>query len=82
MLLEAGAVVAVGGVLTYGTIKVMDWVVDEVLQFVPVIGQIASGAISGAMSGTLGVLWWWACDSAYRRGISVPSALREATQLT
>jgi hypothetical protein len=76
MLVKANALVVVGGVLTYGTIKIMDWAVDELLQFVPIVGQVASGVISGSVSATLGAFWWWGCDYAYRNGVTVPEALR------
>ncbi len=72
MFAEAGAVVAAGVVTTY--------VATKALEFVPVLGQLASGVISGSVSAVLGLLWWWACDSAYRRGMSVATVLREATQ--
>jgi hypothetical protein len=78
MLAEAGLVAAVGGGLTYGAIKVGEAVISEVLNWVPVIGWVASGAITGSVTLTVGCIWLWACDAAYRQGTSPVAAMKQA----
>lgn len=78
MLLEAGLVTAVGGGLAYGGVKVTEAILSEVLNWVPVIGWVTSGAITASVTLTVGAIWLWACDTALRRGKSPVTVIKQA----
>jgi hypothetical protein len=78
MLIEAGLIVSSGGGMAYGSIKATEAVMAEVLNWVPVVGWAISGAITASVTLTAGTLWWWACDTAYRKGKSPATVLKGA----
>jgi hypothetical protein len=78
MLSDAGVVVSVTGGVVYAGIKTMDWLANEFLQVVPVLGQGLAAAITGTVTGAFGALWWLACDEAYKRETTPAVVLREA----
>ena len=80
MLKEAGVVLAVGGGFAYGSVKLTEAVLAEVLNFVPVVGWLVSGAITASVTATVGALWWWACDQALRRGTNPVAEIRRFGQ--
>jgi hypothetical protein len=63
----------------YGGVKLTEGLLAEVLNFVPVIGWLASGLITASVTATVGVLWCWACDSALRRGTTPVMTIRTVT---
>lgn len=78
MLLEMGLVGASGGVLAYTSVKVTEGIIHEVLNWIPVIGWVAKGVITGSVTLTVASLWLWACDVALRKGISPVNAFQQA----
>ena len=76
MLKEAGVVLAVGGGFAYGTVKLTEAVLGEVLNFVPVVGWLVSGTITASVTATVGLLFAWACEAALRRGTSPAAEIR------
>jgi uncharacterized protein (DUF697 family) len=79
MLTELGFVTAVSGGLAYGGIKATEAILSEVLNWVPVIGWVASGVITASVTLTVGVLWLWACDTALRQGLSPVRVIKAST---
>jgi hypothetical protein len=78
MLVEAGLVAAVGGGLAYGGVKVTEAILAEILNWVPVVGWVTSGAITASVTLTVGALWWWRCDNALRRGTTPVNVIKQA----
>jgi hypothetical protein len=78
MLIEAGLVTAIGGGLAYGGVKATEAILAEMLNWVPVIGWITSGAITASVTLTVGALWWWGCDTALRGGTSPVNVIKQA----
>lgn len=78
MLTEAGVVLAAAGGLAYTSVKFTEATLAEILNFVPLVGWLASGAITASVTTTVGLLWLWGCDSAYRRGTSPMWEVRTA----
>jgi hypothetical protein len=70
MLLEIGLVGTAGVAVAYGSVKATEGIIHEVLNWIPVIGWIAKGVITGSVTLTVGVLWLWACDAGFRQGES------------
>ena len=65
------------GAAAYGGIKLSEGIFAEVMNFLPIIGWGLSAMITGSVTGTLGGLWWWACDKA-RREETTPVAQLKA----
>jgi hypothetical protein len=78
MLIEMSLVATAGGVAVYAGIKVTEGVIHEVLNWVPVVGWVAKGVITGSVTLTVGALWAWACDAALRQGVSPVTAFQQA----
>ncbi|HYH88646.1 MAG TPA: hypothetical protein VEX67_05405 [Solirubrobacteraceae bacterium] len=78
MLRDAGVVLSLAGGVTYAGIKTMDWIANEFLQVVPVLGQGLAAAITGTVTGALGAAWWLSCDAAYKQETSPALVLRAA----
>lgn len=78
MLLEMGLVGASGGTIAYTSVKITEGIIHEVLNWVPVIGWIAKGVITGSVTLTVAALWLWACDAALRKGISPVDSFKAA----
>jgi hypothetical protein len=78
MLMEMGLVITVGGGLAYGGVKATEALLSEVLNWVPVIGWVTSGVITASVTLTVGCLWLWACDTAFRRGRSPVAVMKQA----
>jgi hypothetical protein len=55
----------------------MDWITNELLQFIPVVGQAIAGLISASVSGAVGGFWWWACEKAYKEQKTPALVIRE-----
>ena len=79
VLKEAGVLVAVGGTLVYGSIKLTEAGLAEVLNFVPGLGWLLSGMITASVTAAVATLWWWYCDGYARRGATPLTAIRPAT---
>jgi len=78
MLLEMGFVFTAGGAVAYGSVKAAEGIIHEVLNWIPVIGWVAKGVITGSVTLTVGLLWLWACDAGLRRGKSPVTAFKQA----
>jgi hypothetical protein len=78
MLLEMGLVVTTGGAVAYGSIKVTEGIIHEVLNWIPVIGWVAKGVITGSVTLTVGTLWLWVCDTALRQDKSPVAVFKQA----
>ena len=78
MLSDAGVVLSVAGGVTYAGIKAMDWIANEFLQVVPVVGQGLAAAITGSVTGALGAAWWLSGDKAYKQETTPALVLRQA----
>jgi hypothetical protein len=70
-------VTAAGG---YAGLKASEAILAEVLNWVPGVGWLISGTITGTVTGGLGATWWWACDQAYRKHTSPVQQLQAAWQ--
>jgi uncharacterized protein (DUF697 family) len=82
MLKEAGVLLAVGGGFAYGSVKLTEAVLAEILNFVPVVGWLVSGAITASVTTTVGSLWCWACDQALRRGTNPVAEIQAMLSLS
>jgi hypothetical protein len=67
-----------GGVLAYGCVKVTEGIIHEVLNWIPVIGWVAKGVITGSVTLTVGILWLWAYDAALRQDKSPVAVFKQA----
>jgi uncharacterized protein (DUF697 family) len=76
LLMDTGVAVAVGGGFAYVSIKLGESVLAEILNFVPIVGWLVSGAITASMTVTFGVLWAWACERSIRNGTSPAAEMR------
>jgi len=76
MLMQTGLVITVAGGLAYGTVKVTEALSSEVLNWVPGVGWIISGTITASVTLTVGSLWLWKCDTAFRQDKS-PVAIKK-----
>jgi len=61
-----------------GGVKATEAILAEVLNWVPVIGWVTSGAITASVTLTVGALWWWGCDTALREGTSPVNVIKQA----
>jgi hypothetical protein len=68
VLKEAGILIAVGGSVVYGGVKLTEAGLAEVLNFVPGFGWLVSGMITASVTATVATLWWWYCDRHARNG--------------
>lgn len=82
LLMDTGVAMAVGGGFAYVSIKLGESVLAEVLNFVPVVGWLVSGAITASMTMTFGFLWAWACESSIRKGTSPAAEMRARVAAT
>lgn len=57
LLGKAGVIVATGGVVGYGAIRLSQGLVTEILNTVPIAGWILSGLMAGSTSFSLGMFW-------------------------
>jgi len=73
-----GLVGTAGGVLAYGSVKATEGIIHEVLNWIPVIGWVAKGVITGSVTLTAGLVWLWACDAGLRQGSSPVAAFNQA----
>jgi hypothetical protein len=69
VLKEAGLLIAVGGSIVYGGVKLTEAGLAEVLNFVPGFGWLVSGVITASVTATVATLWWWYCDQQARQGM-------------
>jgi hypothetical protein len=69
LLKDAGILIAVGGTLLYGGIKVTESGLAEVLNFVPGVGWGVSGAITATVTLLVAGLFAMYCDSQARKGV-------------
>jgi hypothetical protein len=69
LLKDAGILIAVGGTLLYGGIKVSESGLAEVLNFVPGVGWGISGLITASVTTMVGGLFAVYCDSNARKGV-------------
>jgi hypothetical protein len=76
MLMQTGLATTVAGGLAYGAVKVTEALLSEVLNRVPGLGWIISGTITASVTLTVGSLWLWMCDTAFRQGKS-PVAIKK-----
>jgi hypothetical protein len=72
MLGNAGIIIFSGGVVSYGAFRVSQSLLNEMFNALPVVGWIASGAITGASSLALGMAWLAYIEAQYR--IAYPDA--------
>jgi hypothetical protein len=68
LLKNAGMLIAVGGSLVYGGVKLTEAGTAEVLNFVPGVGWLISGLITASVTATVASLWWLYCDGHARKG--------------
>jgi hypothetical protein len=68
MLKNAGILIAVGGSVVYGGVKLTEAGIAEVLNFVPGFGWLVSGMITASVTAAVALLWWWYCDRQARDG--------------
>jgi len=66
MLGNAGIIIFSGGVVSYGAFRISQGVLNEMFNAIPVVGWLASGAITGASSLALGMVWLAYIESQYR----------------
>lgn len=66
MLGTAGIVVMTGGVVSYAALKVSQGLIGEFLNAMPIVGWIASGAMTGTSTMMLGLAWTAYIESQYR----------------
>jgi hypothetical protein len=69
MLMQEGLAITVTGGLAYGAVKVTEALLSEVLNWVPGVGWITSGTITASVTLTVGSLWLWRCDTAFRQKV-------------
>jgi hypothetical protein len=69
LLKDAGILIAVGGTLLYGGIKVSEAGLAEVLNFVPGAGWGVSGLITASVTAIVSGLFAFYCDSQAKKGI-------------
>jgi hypothetical protein len=79
MLMELGFVTAVTGGLAYGSVKITEAILSEMLNWVPMLGWVTSGAITASVTLTVGAYWTWACDNALRQGLSPMKIIQQAS---
>jgi hypothetical protein len=60
---EAGGLGALAG---YGAFKLLEALVAEATNFVPLAGWLVSGSITASVTGVIGVMFLIACDRSYR----------------
>lgn len=70
VLKETGILIAVGGSIVYGGVKLTEAGLAEVLNFVPGFGWLISGLITASVTATVATLWWWYCDRQARSGLT------------
>jgi uncharacterized membrane protein len=69
LLKDAGILIAVGGTLLYGGIKVTEAGLAEVLNFIPGIGWGVSGLITASVTALVAGLFAMYCDSQAQKGV-------------
>jgi hypothetical protein len=82
MLQQTGVAVAVGGGVAYVSIKLTEGLLAEILNFLPGVGWLISGAITASMTVIFGALWATMCDYSVRNGTSPVTELRTRVQPT
>jgi hypothetical protein len=80
MLQQTGAAVAVGGGVAYVSIKLTEGLLAEVLNFVPGLGWLISGAVTASITVCFGALWAALCDYSVRNGTSPAAEMRARMQ--
>jgi hypothetical protein len=76
MLQQTGVAVAVGGGVAYVSVKLTEGLLAEILNFVPGLGWLVSGAITASVTVTFGALWALMCDYSVRTGTSPTAEMR------
>jgi hypothetical protein len=82
MLLEMGLIGSASVVTAYGSVKAAEGAIHEVLNWVPGLGWIAKGFITGSVTLSVGTLWLLACDAGVRNGISPVEAVKRGLAFT
>lgn len=88
---ELTTTVGVGLLAGYGITKLVEAMLAEGLNFIPLAGWALSGVITGTVTGLVGLWFWVGCERAYRSGdalakelallLTVPEASPEARAL-
>lgn len=69
LLGDAGIIIMTGGIISYGALKVSQGFMSEFLNKIPVIGWLASGALTGSSSLLLGLAWMAFVEAQYRQAL-------------
>lgn len=78
LLMHSGMVIAVGGTVVYGGVKLTEVCLAEILNFVPGVGWLVSGMLTASVTATVATLWWWHCDRHARAGTIPWTGIRPA----
>jgi hypothetical protein len=66
LLLDAGMVTVVGGLVVYGGVKVTEGLLAEAMNLLGPLGWAVSGVITGTVTGMVGFTFWAWCERAPR----------------
>ena len=82
MLLELGLIGSASVVTAYGSVKAAEGAIHEVLNWVPGLGWVAKGFITGSVTLSVGTLWLLACDAGVRNDVSPVEAFKRGLAFT
>lgn len=77
-LRAGGGVVGLGGLATYGAVKLVDGLAAEAFNFGGPPGWALSAATAATATFAVRTAFWWACDRARRNGTDVGDELAES----
>jgi hypothetical protein len=80
LLGDAGIIIMTGGIISYGALKISQGFMSEFLNKIPVIGWVASGALTGSSSLLLGLAWMAFIESQYRQALELDKKPTSATK--